>query len=241
MPNHDSTRTFFRLLSRRNCLILIILLGTVEAASWYWPIRKQTIQYDEAAYCLAAADIRENGVLSNYSYAKLRTYLYPTFLAMTGGSLRINSPVTRLNVFTIQTILFFFSLLLLYRITAITLCLNRSFARLALLSLNPIISIYLSYALTEILSLVLTLFAVFLGSVSLRGGKTFTWPHALLFGATLGCAVMTRPANIYLFGLALPVFALHLRRAAFSRRLIRTGGQSLSLGRHRPDLPSPAY
>jgi hypothetical protein len=199
-------------------LLVILIAGLSETFFCYWQVRHEPIRFDEAAYCMAGADIQRDGLISMYLFSNIRTYIYPAFVALIAKDVALRNDKTRCSIFIAQTFLYFASVLVLYFVWQRYLGVKEALAVLALLCLNPIFLVYLSYILTEIFSLLLTLGFITLIACSLRENHVPKWWHSVLLGFILGAAIMTRPANIYLMALWLPGVCLHLWRA------YRTGG-----------------
>ncbi|HEY1769655.1 MAG TPA: glycosyltransferase family 39 protein [Chthoniobacterales bacterium] len=202
-------------------LLVILLAGLSEAFFCYRQVRREPIRFDEAAYCMAATDIQRDGVISKYLFSNIRTYIYPAFVAVTAKDVALRNDQTRRSIFIVQTFLYFASVIVLYFVWQRYLGVTKALAVLALFCLNPIFLVYLSYILTEIFSLLLTLAFVTLVACSLRENHIPKWWHSVLLGLILGAAIMTRPANIYLMTLWLPGVCLHLWRAYRAGSLTR--------------------
>jgi hypothetical protein len=214
-----------RLLERNFFAIYFLLtLGLIAAFVLFEPVRKELITiYDEGAYYIAAADIRHNGVFSRYSWADIHSYFYPTLLAYgIPGWLEVPEEKGRLAVFILNTAVYFLTAFFTAWAIHPIFGKRRTLAILAMLCLNPFTLIYLGYSLTDSVSTTLTLALVIAMTLSFQPGKVLTVRHAALIGLLLGAAVMTRPANIYLFSLAIPVLLLHLFQGIRSGRARRT-------------------
>ena len=73
-------------------LAVILLIALAAAYALFRPIQKEPIEiYDEGSYYIAAKEIRQNGVLTKYTWAQLHSYLYPSVLAY-GVPARIARP-----------------------------------------------------------------------------------------------------------------------------------------------------
>jgi hypothetical protein len=218
----SSSRTTNRIYARWVALILAVSL--VAACALFLPIRREIIEvYDEGSYYVAARDIRQNGVLSKYGWADLHSYLYPTVLAY-GIPFWLGVPKSagRLSVFILQVVLFAVAALYIARSIHPALGIRRALTIVAMVLLNPFTLIYLGYSLTDSFSLTLTLAFVVTAAMSFRIGSSLSVTQACLTGLFLGGAMMTRPANIYLMGLAIPVFLLHLYQGIRSGHALRT-------------------
>jgi hypothetical protein len=213
--------------SDRNAFEIYVLLtlGLIAAFGLFEPIRKELITiYDEGSYYIAASDIRQNGIFSKYGWAEIHSYFYPTLLAYgIPAWLEVPEEKGRLAVFILNAAAYFITAFLIAWTMRPVLGKTRTLAMLAMLCLNPFTLIYLGYSLTDSISTTLTLALVIAVTLTFQAGKLLTVKQAALTGFLLGAAAMTRPANIYLFCLAVPALFLHLYQGIRAGRVGRTG------------------
>ena len=204
-------------------VLLMLLAGFTLACLLFMPIRAEVIQsYDEGSYYNAASDIRANGVLSKYDFAHLHSYLYPSLLAYgLPDWLAVPRESARSWIFILHAVMFFASAFYAAKVLQPVFGTKRALLIGAMICFNPFTLIYLAYSLTDSLSTTLTLALVVTLTVAFQP-RALTIKHAGFAGLLLGAAVMTRPANIYLMGLAVPALFLYLFQGIRLGRASRT-------------------
>jgi hypothetical protein len=190
---------------------LLLVGGFAGALLLFWPIRHEILRFDEDSYNTAAGDIRQKGILSKYAWAEIHTYVYPSVLAYgLPACFRIPPHSTRLSIFLLQAVLFFAAAFYMAHSLLPAFGAKQCLFIVAALCLNPFNLLYLSYALTDPLSLILTLVLVTSVAMSFRGDGFLTLKDSVSIGLLLGFAGLIRPANVYLLCLAIPALILHL-------------------------------
>jgi len=194
------------------------------------------IVYDAADYWRIAEEIWSQGLFKPFSFADLRTYGYPSLL---GGMLwlaRLLGVESRWFVFELQLLLHLLGADAVRRALAITSAspTNRRVVYCSLL-LNPVVLIYPAYAITESVSLTLTML---LFACSVRSIFGDTPLLALGAGSFLcGLVVMIRPSNLFLSVPWTLVVLVTLLRRTGSWRRAAAWAVPLSLAAAVPLLP----
>jgi len=159
--------------------------------------------WDEISYIDGANGIFKNGLISCYPYSHVRTYVYPTFLAIIksfSNFFLANIYISRISIFYAQLILYLLSLFWI-RHTLREKYINENIGSwcFCLLCLNIFNLAYLSFALTEILSLMCILIILIKLIVFLPYKFQFSRDiikNMFVLGFLSASAILIRPANI---------------------------------------------
>jgi hypothetical protein len=184
-------------------------------------IKEDILTCDECGYLKASKGILEKGLLTPWEGSGIRTYGYPLFLAQV---LRLESWrdcwnfCVRWQLFAVQLGIYLCAAFFL-RKKLFDLTNDLRFSRYFFIcwNINVFSLIYISAALTDLLSVVLIYISLVVALQWLIKGKR---RHAFVAGVLIACSVMVRPANIFL----LPVY------------VILTGWQILKRPGYRIDL-----
>ena len=156
---------------------------------------------DAGQYVQGAIDIRVNGILEPFTGNALRSYGYPAFLALVGGSSLGDGP-SRITVTVIQ-FCFYLAAVLSLKFGLRQASLHREAQSILLLScVNLPILVLMPEFLTDSLSLSLCLIAtslmLCLPAVTESSRPGLLWGLGLCLGITTGFAVSVRPGNVWL-------------------------------------------
>lgn len=185
-------------------------------------VRNDFFVADERGYLHAAADLLNKGIAGQWSHSDTRTYGYPLYFSQV---LRFFSSWDRSNVlirwplFASQLFVYIAAAFFLRRkIFALTHHLK--FARYFFVSwnINVFALIYLSFGLTDLLSLVFIYLSFFLllDWFFCRG-----FLKAFLSGAAIGFSMMIRPANVLLLPLTfLIILGAFVHQSGYRRALV---------------------
>ena len=194
--------------SRLKCLSRIewacLLFAIVFSHLVFYCFRSMQFYYDETGYIGGARGISEHGVFFNYYLSYIRTYAYPLFLSTIsniGNIFHQDWLTTRLYIFYCQFIMYIGAAFFIrgvvnekapkYRVGTWFFC---------ALCLNVFNLAYISFALTETLSLVCILmtltFCIKLFPIN-NQAKLARW--FFIFGLIVSTAPMVRPANFILW------------------------------------------
>jgi hypothetical protein len=191
----------------RSRLRLLYVLATIFAIAFAYGAflwGHQGLYWDAMGYFLLGEQIVQQGFL-NFSHP-MRTYGYPLFVAIVSTFTNQYPSMVRLAIFNAQLVVFLtvsFYGSRLFRSNSKTD--KSSLAVYAALVLNPILLIYTTEVLTDLLSAVLmflaVVFAVQTRHLNQNGeGSPSIWKSAFLSCLTAGVATMVRPADIQIFG-----------------------------------------
>lgn len=192
------------------CLLFAILFSLVVFLHFYAYI----FYYDEGAYIQLASSMHDKGIAALDPYSSLRTYAYPYFLCILQTIkclFHLPGAFDRTYVFCAQLLMYLFTGL--YVRVRIRGLLSPEYGQIIFcaLMLNVFNLIYLSFALTEILSLSVTiLYLLIMIEVCHKlfvSNNPIKWVQLFGIGPFGGLAVMVRPGNMTILGLiAIPIY-----------------------------------